>query len=392
MKKNFLIRYLNAWGIFLFLSTLTFGLIFISTIFINYLKKEEINRIKIYVNASKFLQDDSMSDPRVAELILSIIEDNTSIPVVVTDQFGNPKISRNVPIEIQQDPLKYRNRVEEMSKNYQPIEVKMPTGYSEYVYYDNSVLLTRLEYYPWILGIFISGFIMFSFWFFKTLKRKEEGFLWAGLAKETAHQIGTPLSSMLGWIEMMKLEGYPHKGLQEIEKDVERLKNISNRFSKIGSFPELGDVDLKETLVQNVDYLRSRISSRVSIHLNMPLEPVHVRHSRVLISWVMENLIKNSVDAMKGEGKIDLKLMIRGQRVILLCADNGQGMTSRQVRKAFRPGYSTKKRGWGLGLSLAKRVMKEYHGGDIRIFSTGVGKGTIFQLEFRKKHKHSILS
>ena len=230
-------------------------------------------------------------------------------------------------------------------------------------------------------------YLLFTFWFLRTIKKTDEGFVWAGLAKETAHQIGTPLSSMIGWIEIMKMESPDMMGVQEIEKDVERLRTISERFSKIGSIPELTDENFSETVIQNYNYLNSRISTKVVFTLDKPADEVKVNHNRILMSWVIENLVKNAVDAMKGKGTLHISLYEKGKNIILDFKDNGCGMTSRQAANVFKPGYSTKQRGWGLGLSLAKRVIKDYHKGDIRIAHTEIGKGTTFRVILRKEPK-----
>ena len=204
--------------------------------------------------------------------------------------------------------------------------------------------------------------------------------LWAGLAKETAHQIGTPLSSMIGWVEILKIQTENNEGVLEIQKDINRLKTISERFSKIGSVPELNDLNLKETVKQNYDYLKTRISKKVVFDLDVPQEEVLIPHNRILISWVLENMIKNAVDAMKGEGELVISLYQKNKNILIDVKDSGVGMTSAQIRNAFKPGYSTKKRGWGLGLSLAKRVIAEYHNGDIKIAESEIGKGTVFRI------------
>jgi len=223
-----------------------------------------------------------------------------------------------------------------------------------------------------------------SFWFLRTIKKTDEGYLWAGLAKETAHQIGTPLSSMIGWMEIMKLENPESEGVHEIEKDIERLRTISERFSKIGSVPELNDLNFNETIRENYDYLKTRVSKKISFSLHLPTYNILVPHNKILMSWVIENLVKNAVDAMRGEGTLLISVFERNKNILIEVKDTGSGMTKQQAVNAFKPGYSTKKRGWGLGLSLAKRVIQEYHKGDIRISQTEVGKGTTFRITIRK--------
>ena len=231
----------------------------------------------------------------------------------------------------------------------------------------------------------IGGYLLVCLWFFRTIKRTDENYLWAGLAKETAHQIGTPLSSMIGWVEILKIENADNEGVLEIEKDVKRLMVISERFSKIGSIPELNDLNLSETIQTNFDYLKTRISSQVDFVLYLPEREVLIPHSRILMSWVIENLVKNAVDAMKGKGRLVISLVEKDNQIYIEFKDNGCGMTNSQIRKVFNPGFSTKKRGWGLGLSLAKRVINEYHGGDLRIVSSEVGKGTTFRINLLNK-------
>ncbi|RQP13648.1 MAG: sensor histidine kinase [Chryseobacterium sp.] len=382
MRKSFFSRFAN-WAVYIFLTVVLAGIVAASTVLINYLRKEEIHRIKVFASAQKFLNDQYMGDPRVQELILSIIQDNNSIPVVVADRFNNPLYWRNIPQSIEQDPQKLKALPAEMEKSYAPIEVVMPSGQNQYIYYTNSRLLNNLRYYPFLLGLIFAAYIAFSFWFLKTIKKTDEGFLWAGLAKETAHQIGTPLSSMIGWVEILKMENAQSAAAVEIERDIDRLKTISERFSKIGSVPELSDRDFGETVRENYEYLRKRISSKVDFSLTVPDEKVIVPHSRVLMSWVIENLVKNAVDAMRGEGKMEMKLFRRGHHVLLDICDNGSGMSRRQMRNAFKPGFSTKKRGWGLGLSLARRAINEYHSGDLRIVNSEPGKGTTFRIDLK---------
>lgn len=192
---------------------------------------------------------------------------------------------------------------------------------------------------------------------------------------------------MIGWVEIMKLEDENSLGVKELEMDVNRLKTISERFSKIGSIPELNDLDINETVQQNYDYLKKRISTRVEFTLRKTYEPVLIPHSRILMSWVIENLVKNAVDAMKGEGKLELSLYKKNKNIYIDVTDTGSGMTKKQIRNAFKPGFSTKKRGWGLGLSLTKRVVSEYHKGDVRIAHSEVGKGTTFRIILRENQK-----
>lgn len=380
MRKNLLSR-INNWFVFTILTFIVTGISVSSNYLINHLREKESERIKSLATAMKYLQDNEDFDSRLNELSLYVINENENIPIIVTDKKKNLIQSKNIAENILKNPEKLKQKINEMEDKYPPFEIQLPNFNNQFVFYDNSDLLNYLRYYPYGLALFIGAYLLFSFWFLRTIKKSDESMLWAGLAKETAHQIGTPLSSMIGWIEIMKLDKNRNDdGLVEINKDINRLKTISERFSKIGSVPELNDLNLKETIQQNFDYLKSRISRKVIFDLKVPSSEVLTPHNRILISWVIENLVKNAVDAMKGEGNLTINLYYKNKNILIDFKDSGTGMTSTQIRNAFKPGYSTKKRGWGLGLSLAKRVIQEYHNGDIKIAESEVGKGTTFRI------------
>lgn len=380
MKKSFFSR-INNWFVFVFLTIIIVGIAVSSNFLINNLRKKETDRIKSLATAIKYLQDNGNFDSRLNDLSLNVIDENKEIPLIITDKSRNLLDSKNIDEDIIKNPEKLKRKITEMEGKYPPFEIQLPNFNNQFVFYDNSDLLNYLRYYPYALALFIGAYLLFSFWFLRTIKKSDESMLWAGLAKETAHQIGTPLSSMIGWIEVMKLdESRNDDGLVEINKDINRLKTISERFSKIGSVPELSDLNLKETVQQNFDYLKSRISKKVNFSLQTSKNEILIPHNRILISWVIENLVKNAVDAMKGEGKLEINLYQKNKNIFIDVKDSGSGMTGLQIRNAFKPGYSTKKRGWGLGLSLAKRVINEYHNGDIKIAESEVGKGSTFRI------------
>ena len=380
MRKNLLSR-INNWFVFTLLTIIVIGIAVSSNFLINHLREKESERIQSLAYALKYFQYSSNPDSRMDEISLSVINENENIPIIVTDKNKNLIQSKNITDDILKNPEKLKQKINEMEDKYPPFEIQLPNFNNQFVFYDNSDLLNYLRYYPYALGLFIGVYLLFSFWFLRTIKKSDESMLWAGLAKETAHQIGTPLSSMIGWIEIMKLDKNRNEdGLVEINKDINRLKTISERFSKIGSVPELNDLNLKETIQQNFDYLKSRISRKVIFDLKTPSSEVLTPHNRILISWVIENLVKNAVDAMKGEGNLTINLYYKNKNILIDVKDSGSGMSNSQIRNAFKPGYSTKKRGWGLGLSLAKRVIQEYHNGDIKIAESEVGKGTTFRI------------
>lgn len=382
MLQKTLLSKLNNWIIFILFSIVIAALVGASYFLVDYLRKEEIKRIELFATAMKYQQEGFLQDPVSLDLILQISKSNTTIPVIVTDEHGKilgEDYMRNIPHEIKNDSKKIQSLLKEMKAKYPPFEIQLPEA-KQYVYFTNSKVLNSLRYSPLLLGLLVIGYVAFSFWFLRTIKKTDEGFLWAGLAKETAHQIGTPLSSMIGWIEILRMEHENSEGVNEIEKDIERLKTISERFSKIGSVPELNDLNLNETLQINYNYLKSRISKQVDFKLHIPTQETLIPHNRILLSWVIENLVKNAVDAMKGTGELEICLYEKNKNILIDFKDSGSGMSSRNARKVFNPGFSTKKRGWGLGLSLAKRVINEYHNGEIKIAHTEIGKGTTFRI------------
>lgn len=386
MNERGIFSKVNNWIIYILLTSAVAAVVFASVILIDYLRKEEIKRIELFATTIKYQQNEIIEDAMTLDLILQINLSNNTIPIIITDKNRKPlgvDFQRNIPETTLNDPQKMQSLINKMASSYRPIELQMPDGNNQYVYYTNSDLLNNLRYSPYILGALILAYIFFSFWFLRTIKKTDEGYVWAGLAKETAHQIGTPLSSMIGWIEILRMENENSAGVKEIENDINRLKTISERFSKIGSVPELNDLNINETIQQNYDYLKTRISKKVSFMLVLPKEQILIPHSRILLSWVIENIVKNAVDAMKGQGRLEIELYEKNRNIVIDFKDSGSGMTRSQAAKAFKAGYSTKKRGWGLGLSLAKRVIKEYHRGDIKIAHTEIGTGTTFRISMK---------
>lgn len=383
MKQRSFFSRFNNWFVFIAFSAMIMVIILATTILINYLRKEEIKSINLFATAIKYQQEIKSPSPEILDLVLQIGQSNNSMPFIVTDKNDIPIFQANIPKKTEENPTKMKGLISEMKNKYPPIELKFPNGNNQFVYYDNSALLNNLRYYPYVLGLFIFAYLLFSFWFLRTIKKTDEGFLWAGLAKETAHQIGTPLSSMIGWIEVLRDENPDSEGVKEFEKDIYRLKTISERFSKIGSVPTLNDLNINETIQQNYDYLKNRISSKVKFSLKLPKEEILIPHSQILMSWVIENLVKNAVDAMRGEGNLEIILAEKNNLINIDIKDSGSGMTPSQIRNAFNPGFSTKKRGWGLGLSLAKRVIKDYHKGDIKIVHSEVGHGSTFRISMK---------
>ncbi|MEG2510198.1 MAG: sensor histidine kinase, partial [Chryseobacterium sp.] len=289
MKNRPFLARLSNWFVFTILTVIVVALIVSSNILINNLRNKEAERIKVFATAIKIMQGTEQTSSETMDLIFAILNENDQIPTILADENKNPLIyegsSRNIPQEILDNPKELKKLIVKMESNYAPIEIEITKGDKQLLFYDNSKLLSDLRYYPYFLGLFIIAYLAFIFWFLRTIKKTDEGYLWAGLAKETAHQIGTPLSSMIGWMEIMKLETPDSEGVHEIEKDIERLRTISERFSKIGSVPELNDMNLNATIKENYDYLKTRISRKVDFTIHLPTYPVLVPHNKILISW-----------------------------------------------------------------------------------------------------------
>jgi hypothetical protein len=342
------------------------------------LKQEERSKMDLWAKAMNFVQEaDSETD---LSLALAFIEGNTTIPVIVTDAQGAVMEYRNIDEDA--DVTDYARRMRQAGDT---ISIDLGAGDYLLVCYDESTLLKRLTQYPyWQLGI-VMIFVVVAIFALLSSKRAEQNKVWVGLSKETAHQLGTPISSLMAWTEMLK-ESYPDDELiPEMEQDVRRLERIAERFSKIGSLPEPVATSMNEVLDHVIAYMDKRTSQKVAIKGHYPSHDVMVRINASLFEWVIENLCKNAVDAMEGQpGKIDLWLLEEGDTVAVEVVDTGKGIRKKNLNNVFRPGFTTKKRGWGLGLSLAKRIVEEYHRGHIFVKQSEVGKGTTFRIELRK--------
>ena len=362
----------------------------VSHILVEDLSAEERNRMEIWAQALHALSNaDAATD---LTLVLSVIRGNNTIPVIVMDASGNVTDYRNVEVDAATaaDSLAY---VEAMGRQlyrsgkYIKVDYGDSPATSGYqlVCYDESTMLKRLSSYPYVqLGVVLI-FVVVAIFALLSSKRAEQNKVWVGLSKETAHQLGTPISSLMAWVEMLK-ETYPDDTLiPEMDKDVRRLELIADRFSKIGSLPEPVACSMNEVLAHVADYMDRRTSSKVAIIREFPAYDVTVKMSAPLFEWVIENLCKNAVDAMEGSGTIRICLIDEAERVAVEVHDTGKGIRKKDLGSVFAPGFTTKKRGWGLGLSLAKRIVEEYHRGRIFVKSTEVGRGTVFRVELRKR-------
>ena len=349
---------------------------------------EEHKKMEIWAEAMRTLNMDDENSGM--NLVLKVIEDNTTIPVIVMDEYNNVEIFRNIDIKATDynDSISQISRLGANMKNAgRSIRIFLSdTSPNEYidVCYDDSLMLKRLAVYPYVqLGVVLL-FVVIAIFALLTSKRAEQNKVWVGLSKETAHQLGTPISSLMAWTEVLK-ETYPDDDLiPEMGKDVERLQLIADRFSKIGSIPEPVPSSLTEVMDHVIEYMDRRTSHRVAMKKVFPPEDIIVKINSSLFEWVIENLCKNAVDAMEGAGVITLFMNDEGERVAIEVSDTGKGIKKKDIANVFRPGFTTKQRGWGLGLSLAKRIVEEYHHGKIWVKSSEVGKGTTFRIELHK--------
>ena len=349
--------------------------------FLGELRNEEERKIKLWAQAVEevfFAEDDSN-----LSFFTQIIQDNTTIPVILTDNEGNIIAHRNLSAP-ESNPEKYLLRkLDEFRTSGQVLENQFADGQTNYLYYKGSNLLTKLRLYPLILLAVIGVYMLISYMAFSNARRSEQNKVWTGMAKETAHQIGTPLSALMGWISYLKEQNPKEIAFGEMEKDIDRLTEITDRFSKIGSQPELGDLSLDQTISRTADYLSTRLGKRISLKTKLGIES-NVQHNGQLISWVLENMIKNAADALEGEGEINIQKKTAATEVHLFISDNGKGIPTNDQRKIFQPGFTTKSRGWGLGLSLAKRIIEDYHKGKVVLVESGTQVGTTFKITLSK--------
>ena len=351
------------------------------------LARQERTKMEVWAEAMRALsQADENTD---LALVLKVLNDNNTIPVVVLDNDENVTDFRNVVINAKnyKDSLLYVSAMaKRLKNNKQNIRIQLSDASNEYidVCYDDSLMLKRLALYPYVqLGV-VMLFVVVAIFALLTSKRAEQNKVWVGLSKETAHQLGTPISSLMAWTTILK-ETYPDDDLlPEMDKDVKRLQLIADRFSKIGSLPEAVPVSLSEVLDHVIDYMDRRTSKTIQLKKVFPADDIIIRLNASLFEWVIENLCKNAVDAMGGEsGTITLRVETVGERVIVEVSDTGKGIKKKDMCNVFRPGFTTKSRGWGLGLSLAKRIVEEYHNGKIFVKSSELGKGTTFRIELK---------
>lgn len=349
--------------------------------FFQVFKLEERQKMEILAESLKTINKSDLTKDDL-ELPFQIVSSNETIPVIVTDEKGKITNTANIDEETNNNPEQLAAFLARLKKENNPIIMEGAVT-AQYLYYGNSSLLTKLKYYPLALILIIVLFGGLVYNYYRSTKIGTQNKLWAGMAKETAHQIGTPLSSLIGWVEIMKADQVDETTVAEIEKDIERLQIITDRFSKIGSAPVLERIDIIKETEDSLLYLKSRFSKQINFTFQGPDYPVLIALNEGLHSWTIENLVKNAIDAMRGKGNLDIAVIDDNKFIRINVTDSGKGIQKNHFNRVFEPGFTTKKRGWGLGLSLTKRIVEEYHNGKIKVLSSEIGKGTCIQITYK---------
>ena len=350
------------------------------------LKEEERTKMELWATAQQELIENSDLSRDYGILAFDVLQKIGVTPMIQVNASGYIKDFKNIGWDIQRDPdsLKLFDLLSELKLENAPIAIRYKDVVNQTLYYGDSELLKKLQYYPLALLLIMALFAAVLFFFFQTSRISEQNRLWAGMAKETAHQIGTPLSSLMGWITLLKEQNIDPASVDEMEKDVDRLTVITERFSKVGSLPELHDHDVARATEEAILYLKKRSSQLIQWTWDIPTNEIRIPINLPLYSWTLENLIKNGIDAMKGQGSLTIELVERKSEVLVCVSDTGQGIAPKNVKRIFNPGFTTKQRGWGLGLSLVRRIIVDYHQGKIAVLKTEMGKGTIFEIRLKK--------
>ena len=372
------------WKFLLFIFAVLIGIssLWYTNILVRKLASEERKRIELWAEA----QENVIKSDKNLEFYFKVLKNNETIPVIVVDSAtGNIEFSRNLnPSKV--DNQKYINRkLRKMKEEIEPLRIDISQNDSQFLYYGRSTIIEKLTYYPYVqLGIILL-FIVVSYFAFSASRKTEQNKVWVGLSKETAHQLGTPISSLLAWLELMKNRTGDQEMLNELEKDIRRLEKITERFSKIGSKPVLKRENIQEVLERAIKYLKTRSSDKVRYKVNLFPDELLVPINSELFEWVIENVCKNAIDAIEGDGIIEISISDHTQVIYVDVTDNGRGIPKSKYKTIFKPGYTTKERGWGLGLSLSKRIIEEYHNGRIFVNDSEIGSGTKIRIVLKKE-------
>ena len=366
----------------LFISSITIiSLIIWNTFsFFKILKENELTKMEIWATAQKDIKKSDQLKLSFSKTSLEVLQSNNTTPMISYSPKEETYIHRNIPENKINTPKKRDRLIEQFTEEYEPIKVFYNNELLQTIYFGNSPLINKIKFYPVVLIFIMLLFFFAIYFFFRTAKASEQNKLWAGMAKETAHQIGTPLSSLVGWAEILKSENVNPDYIHEIEKDIERLKIITDRFSKVGSVPTMEKTDVVKETKASFDYIQRRSSKLINFSLDIPETPLMVNLNPQLYSWTIENIVKNGIDAMKGKGDIEISITTNLKSAFIRISDTGKGIPKKDFNKIFSPGFTSKRRGWGLGLSLAKRIIEGYHKGRIRVLKSSPSEGTTMEI------------
>jgi signal transduction histidine kinase len=377
----------RRWKILILLLAVIIGIgsFFYTNWLVKKMAVEERKNVELWAEATQKLVNSDLNSNLDFTFLVDILNRNTTIPIIVTDSLDKIRDTRNITFSDTNKEKVLLRELNKMKDENDPIIISVSVSETQYLYYRSSILLENLKYYPLVQFAVIILFILVAYLAFSSSRNAEQNQVWVGMSKETAHQLGTPISSLMAWVELLKMQNIDESLIQEFEKDTQRLEKITERFSKIGSVPELTRTDVAETIRSTVAYLKTRSSAKVKYLLDFGEEAIfEVPLNASLFSWVIENLCKNAIDAMNNIGTIQISIVEKGDQILIDMADTGKGISKSYFKTVFQPGFTSKKRGWGLGLSLAKRIVENYHKGKIFVKHSEINKGTTFRIILQK--------
>jgi len=378
----------RRWKILLLLLAVGIGIgsFFYTNWLVKKMAYEERKNVELWAEATKKLATPDLNpNIDITFLVDNIINRNTSIPIIIADTLDHILVYKNLILPNENKEIALKRELEQMKEENEPIIISLSETENQYLYYRDSILLENLKYYPIVQFSVIILFIIIAYLAFNSSRNAEQNQVWVGMSKETAHQLGTPISSLMAWVELLRMQNVDENLIKEFEKDTQRLQKTTERFSKIGSIPELIPTNVVETIRSTVEYLKTRSSGKVKYILDFPEDAKYeVPLNASLFSWVIENLCKNAIDAMNNNGTIHLSITEKGDQIYVDVSDTGKGIPKSYFKTVFQPGFTTKKRGWGLGLSLAKRIVENYHKGKIFLKQSEINKGTTFRIILQK--------
>jgi two-component sensor histidine kinase len=371
----------SRWKFFLFICAIAIGVssLWYTNNLVKKLAAEEQKKVALWAKATSLIPSTELNSESLG-FLFSVIQNNETVPVILIESDSTISLHRNLDTTKVHNPEYLEKKLKEMMEENPPIEIPLTGDKKQYLYYSRSTLLTSLTYYPWIqLGVILI-FIVVAYFAFSSSRKAEQNQVWVGLSKETAHQLGTPISSLMAWLEMLKLKDRNNELVIELEKDILRLNKITERFSKIGSPPVLKPENLIQTIENSLNYLKTRSSDKISFQLEAAEKEIIVPLNISLFEWVIENVCKNAMDAIGEQGRIKISITRNSHFVFVDISDTGKGISKTRFKTIFKPGFTTKDRGWGLGLSLTKRIIEEYHRGKIFVAESDIGKGTTIRI------------